>query len=259
MGSDEKDKQEEVVEQESPLLNQLSIITDNLETYQGRDTCITGMHWMALIIADICTFMNYNDMGDKFVKMFLTLSACRVMLRLFDDSNAIREYYRFTQVQKKQRTVSTGIYWLTLVNLLFWVAYNPCEHIAWLGELTIMDADDVEWYYYTNIMWAGGLFTSVLLNFRIVLVYYLQQDTKAAREDNPNHDSSSIISHSEMKTCSIIAARDFFDWCVAISFMPEGWLFGLLPWASNLHYYQVGLLGMAATYCRSQHYVVNKQ
>lgn len=79
MGSDEKDKQEEVVEQESPLLNQLSIITDNLETYQGRDTCITGMHWMALIIADICTFMNYNDMGDKFVKMFLTLSACRVM------------------------------------------------------------------------------------------------------------------------------------------------------------------------------------
>ncbi len=71
--------------------------------------------------------------------------------------------------------------------------------------------------------------------------------------------SSSIISHSEMKTCSIIAARDFFDWCVAISFMPEGWLFGLLPWASNLHYYQVGLLGMAATYCRAQHYVVNKQ
>ena len=62
-----------------------------------------------------------------------------------------------------------------------------------------------------------------------------------------------------MKTCSIIAARDFFDWCVAISFMPEGWLFGLLPWASNLHYYQVGLLGMAATYCRAQHYVVNKQ
>ena len=77
------------------------------------------------------------------------------------------------------------MYWLTTVNLLFWVAYNPCEHIgkifnfenkkkpiviywilfnlAWVGELTIIDADDVEWYYYTNICWAGGLFTSVLL------------------------------------------------------------------------------------------------
>lgn len=71
--------------------------------------------------------------------------------------------------------------------------------------------------------------------------------------------SSEVISHSDMRKCSIIAARDFFDWCVAISFMPEGWLYGLLPWAGNIYYYQIGLLGMAATYCRSLHYVVNKQ
>jgi hypothetical protein len=43
------------------------------------------------------------------------------------------------------------------------------------------------------------------------------------------------------------------------SFMPQGWLFGLLPWASNLHYYQVGLIGLAGSYCRSLHYVVNRQ
>ena len=79
MGSGEEKKNEEVVEQESPLLNQLSIITDNLETYQGRDTCITAMHWTSLVIADLCTFLGYDSMGEKFVKMFLTLSACRVM------------------------------------------------------------------------------------------------------------------------------------------------------------------------------------
>jgi len=259
MGSEEEKKNDEVVEQESPILNQLSIITDNLETYQGRDTCITAMHWTALVIADLCTFLGYDSMGEKFVKMFLTLSACRVMLRLFDDSNAIREYYRFTKEQSKQRTVSIGMYWLTTVNLLFWVAYNPCEHIAWVGELTIIDADDVEWYYYTNICWAGGLFTSVLLNLKVVLQFYLQQSNKAAREDDPNYSSSDIISHSDMKKSSVIAARDFFDWVVAISFMPQGWLFGLLPWASNLHYYQVGLIGLAGSYCRSLHYVVNRQ
>jgi hypothetical protein len=80
MGSENDKKNEEVEEVESPLLNQLSIITDNLETYQGRDTCITGLHWTALVIADLCTYFSYNAMGEKFVKMFLTLSACRVML-----------------------------------------------------------------------------------------------------------------------------------------------------------------------------------
>ncbi len=59
MGSEEEKKNDEVVEQESPILNQLSIITDNLETYQGRDTCLTAMHWTALVIADLCkTFTN---------------------------------------------------------------------------------------------------------------------------------------------------------------------------------------------------------
>ena len=79
MSSENEKKNEEAPEVESPLLNQLSIITDNLETYQGRDTCITAMHWTALVIADLCTFLGYDSMGEKFVKMFLTLSACRVM------------------------------------------------------------------------------------------------------------------------------------------------------------------------------------
>ena len=82
MSSENEKKNEEAPEVESPLLNQLSIITDNLETYQGRDTCITGLHWTALVLADLCTFSGYDAMGEKFVKMFLTLSACRVMLVL---------------------------------------------------------------------------------------------------------------------------------------------------------------------------------
>lgn len=81
MSEEENKKQEneQQAEPESRLLNQLSIITDNLETYQGRDTCITGLHWLALIIADSFTYMGYDSMGERFVKMFLTLSACRVM------------------------------------------------------------------------------------------------------------------------------------------------------------------------------------
>ena len=92
-------------------MDKLSIVTDNLETYQGRDTVITLLHYIALIFADICAYYSYSKTGrggkklkrnknmtelsENFVNMFIQLSNCRVMLRLFDDFNAIRDLYRF--------------------------------------------------------------------------------------------------------------------------------------------------------------------
>jgi hypothetical protein len=98
---------------ENVILNKLSIVTDNLETYQGRDTVITLFHYIALILADLCTYFRIGgkskkkNMSHLFVNMFVQLSNCRVMLRLFDDFSAIREYYRFfkdekAKVNKKQ-------------------------------------------------------------------------------------------------------------------------------------------------------------
>lgn len=92
-------------------MDKLSIVTDNLETYQGRDTVITLTHYLALIFADICAYYSYSktgrrgkklrqnknmtELGENFVNMFVQLSNCRVMLRLFDDFGAIRDFYRF--------------------------------------------------------------------------------------------------------------------------------------------------------------------
>ncbi len=52
---------------------------------------------------------------------------------------------------------------VTMTNLFFWIMYNPCEHLGWLGELKIINVDDQLWYYWTNVAWAGGLFTSVMM------------------------------------------------------------------------------------------------
>lgn len=83
------------------VLGKLSVVADNLETYQGRDTLITLLHYIALILADMCTYFRWgggkkkNKMSERFVNMFVQLSNCRVMLRLLDDFGAIRDYYRF--------------------------------------------------------------------------------------------------------------------------------------------------------------------
>jgi hypothetical protein len=94
-------------EENSFVMTKLSIITDNLETYVGRDTVITLTHYLALIIADLCTYYRIGAKKRKgqspfsahFVNMFVQLSNCRVMLRLFDDFGAIRDLYRFYKSQ----------------------------------------------------------------------------------------------------------------------------------------------------------------
>lgn len=78
--------------------------------------------------------------------------------------------------------------WVTTINLIFWILYNPFEHLGWLGELKVLDVDHESWYFYTNIAWAGGLFTSVLLNFNVVVLYYVQMESKSKREDDKNYE-----------------------------------------------------------------------
>ena len=55
------------------VLSQLSIVTDNLETYAARDALIALMHYIALILADFCSYFslgNEQNLSDNFVNMF---------------------------------------------------------------------------------------------------------------------------------------------------------------------------------------------
>lgn len=122
----QQQQQQEEKNEEAGILNTLSIITDNLETYQGRDTIITLTHYIALIVADLCTVYGYKRrVSERFVNMYVQLSNCRVMLRLFDDFGAIREYWRFRksqQIKVPQHLSSSLLFFsLSLSFFLFFV------------------------------------------------------------------------------------------------------------------------------------------
>lgn len=254
---EEENQKVEKVEEVGWLEDVLSRITDGLDTYAGRDAAVVLLSYFPLFAADFCLFTGYGEKqnyADACVNMFLALSSCRIMLRLFDDFGCVREYIRFSRAQRIKQTVNSYLKWVFLTNLFCNIIYNPCEHIAWLGELKIINASDQLWYFYTNVAWAGGLFTSVLINLRVVNMFYSQQQNKAKREDDPNYNSADIISQSDMKLSLNYAIRDFCDWCIAIHFMPAGFL-----WSSQLYYYQVGILGTISSWCRVETYVLNKQ
>jgi hypothetical protein len=84
--------------------------------------------------------------------------------------------------------VPTYVKWLTFFNICSFIAYNPFEHLAWLAELKIIDTNQDIWWYWTNMMWASGLFTSVVLNLRLVHLFNQQSKTKSNREDDPNYE-----------------------------------------------------------------------
>ena len=111
---------------ETGLLSKLSIVADNLETYQGRDTLITLFHYIALILADLFVFFklggkkNSKRMSEHLVNLFVQLSNCRVMLRLLDDFGAIRDFYRFYKDEgsKVRVRVRVRVCWcLSLIKL----------------------------------------------------------------------------------------------------------------------------------------------
>jgi hypothetical protein len=99
--TDEKPGEEVKSDGSITVLNVLSKITDNLETYQGRDVAICIVHYVGLIIADLLAFFSFAEhLSQKFVDIHNTLANTRVCLRLFDDCNAIREFYRFHKANK---------------------------------------------------------------------------------------------------------------------------------------------------------------
>lgn len=105
MGSVSEQEESQVKKQEEDegwLINTLSTITDGLDTYMGRDAAIVLLSYFPLIAADLCTFNSWGakeNYAEACINMFLALSSCRIMLRLFDDLGCIREYFRFRKAQ----------------------------------------------------------------------------------------------------------------------------------------------------------------
>lgn len=87
--------------------------------------------------------------------LFEVISFVLIIIPRFSPS--FKDFHIFKQ------TVNSYLRWVFLINLFSNIIYNPCEHIAWLGELKVINASDQLWYFYTNVAWAFGLFTSVLM------------------------------------------------------------------------------------------------
>lgn len=113
----EEEKSVEVVEEAGWLENKLATITDGLDTYAGRDAAIVLLSYLPLFAADYCTFTGFGEKqnyAQACVNMFLALSSCRIMLRLFDDFGCVREYIRFARTQRVKVSIDILIFVISL-------------------------------------------------------------------------------------------------------------------------------------------------
>lgn len=265
-------------------------VINGLKTYSGRDACIRVIAYFGMFMYGVLDLAvkhfksnaaDENDRDDDSTPFYFYLftfisienlvhlaASCRVIskqfsttrliTRFFDDIPAVYNLVEFwaknfpDEPPVQQKPVKLFLNWLTVFNLIFWVLYNPFEHIAYLGELNVIDVEHNDYYNYTNASWVGALGTSVLLNLRLVIVYYYQHYTKAKHEDNPNFDKSELVSQSDMKKSLFIGFRDFFDLVIAVNYLPESWL----PWEGKLIHYQIGLLGVISSLLRIKQYVL---
>ena len=141
MDKEEEKSVEVVEEQPSWLEDKLSTITDGLDTYAGRDAVIVLLSYLPLFAADFCTFTGFGeerDYAQAFVNMFLALSSCRIMLRLFDDCGCIREYIRFSRAQRIKVSIEDFIVFCCL---------NPFPEPVW----HVFQLNDPSFFLYFTV------------------------------------------------------------------------------------------------------------
>ncbi|CAF1030399.1 unnamed protein product, partial [Didymodactylos carnosus] len=210
---------------------------DILDCYEGRDAAITFTLYFCCLISGF--YPRKSKLHRSLQRIYKRLDDCRVVLRLYDDIAIIRDMFTY-ELRPGERNFL--VRFLKFAHYISWICYYPSEHIAWLGEMKMLNVDVELWLFYTNFFWSSALLTSAVWNAYVVLLYYTQQGlTKEEQEE----EKKNFIPWTAARKAVLATIRDGSEFVVAVHYLPRGYL-----WASSLTYIQVGLFGTCSAFMR---------
>ncbi|XP_064644941.1 peroxisomal membrane protein 11C-like [Lineus longissimus] len=221
-----------------PLLDDISQF---LCTWQGRDktirTCSFGLGFISGV---------FPTQQQKLGAIQGQLSSCRVVLRLFGDLPVWLHCVDYGLGAKEKHPLMKV---LGVINNVFDLLYFPIEHIAWLGDLRVVDVNSSKWWRLGIITWGLSLWTGIvrsllmIYSMRLVRAKLIKQKKYGAldgSEENMNRHLAELI-HKERIEVLLLVQR-ISDLLNAIHWMPEGFL-----WAQKLSKTWSGLFGLISS------------
>ncbi|GLH07194.1 Peroxisomal membrane protein 11C [Gryllus bimaculatus] len=182
-----------------------------LETYSGRDKVIRLLCYSAKLGAGVSSSPVRAQKLDKFSSQ---LSACRALLRLFDDIPMLNCTLTYGLGRKEKDNV---LRFLDLTSNVIDQAYFPIEHVAWAIENDFMSVKSNPWSTSSTVFWVISIYLSLMSTAMPQLL--IQQQ---------NYLLSTF-------KCSL-------DLVHAVNCLPEGYL-----WGGKLLKWQVGAVGTVSS------------
>ncbi|CAF0906612.1 unnamed protein product [Adineta ricciae] len=215
----------------------VSRTVDVLDCYEGRDAAITFTLYLCCLISGF--YSRKTKLHRSLQRVFHRLEDCRVVLRLYDDLTILRDLFTY-ELRPGERNWIVRL--LKCLHYIAWLGYYPSEHIAWLGEMKMLDVNPKLWDFYTNFFWSTALLTSALWNAYVVLQYMVQQSYSIQRKEE---EKKTLIPWTAARNAMLATVRDGTEFIVAVNYLPRGYL-----WASTLTYIQVGVFGTSSAFLR---------
>ncbi|XP_012271146.1 peroxisomal membrane protein 11C [Orussus abietinus] len=211
-----------------------AIISNYLDTYQGRDKILRTLSYMAKLATGMT---RSDDAATRFKKFGSELSGCRVMLRLLDDIPNLHSAITYGLGAQEPDWLIRCAELLQITVHLF---YGPIEHICWAGDRKIVAIDTKAWDSATIWCWIVSISLSLFKSIR-----RLQQ----LKNNKTCLDKSNCESRIALKTISsqrnseiLTSIRLILDVSYAVSYLPPGIL-----WGGRLTTWQVGALGTVSS------------
>ncbi|KAF7990215.1 hypothetical protein HCN44_000020 [Aphidius gifuensis] len=205
----------------------MELITDYLETYEGRDKFLRTLSYTSKLL----TIIPRSQENVNKIKYFSSqMSDCRVMLRLFDDIPTI--YYAYSYWNGKQESDSL-LRWLNIVQNILDIVYSPIETVCWLGEHKLLKINIDKWDNVSTWFWIISLYISLVKAMRKRHHYCKLKCNKQSLNKAEVERVDEKI-NNETLTC----VRMLLDITYAISYLPDGIL-----WAGKFKTWHVGALG----------------
>ncbi|XP_017796098.1 PREDICTED: peroxisomal membrane protein 11C [Habropoda laboriosa] len=209
----------------------ITLLSEYLETYPGRDKCLRTLSYMA----KFATLGTSSKEIEKKFKIFSSqLSGCRMILRLLDDIPMI--HYAMSYGWGKQEP-DWLIRWAELMQIAMDTMFGPIEHIYWAGEHKLIKINTEKWDNVSTWFWIISLHLSLF-----------KHNTKIFTLTSLKFDDTNVcfcLNRAALKTVSkqrwnelLTCTRLVLDISYAVSYLPLGTF-----WGGRLKVWHVGALG----------------
>ncbi|XP_069734286.1 peroxisomal membrane protein 11C [Phaenicophaeus curvirostris] len=208
-----------------------------LETYRGRDRLVRTLCYGCQLAGGTLAGPQTAPTGlpGSLLAVSAQLSACRTVLRLFDDLAMLSHSCSYGLGPEDEDALVRALSVLcNLANQL----YYPCEHLAWAADVGIARVRSQRWWTLSTALWAFALLLSILRSLRVL--FQLRGKLRQHKCTPSPQNRKEVKAQVKAEVLSILA--DAADLSNAIHWLPPGFL-----WAGRFPHWLVGLLGTVSS------------